>query len=464
MRLTLTLIAGLALAPAALAQHEHEGHEHQPTTPPPATAPAGEETMPGMEMPHEGHQHHPGMTMEEGTMSFMPSSVNLADPMSRAGSGTAWQPDSTPMYGAMLHKGGNMIMLHGAAYPRYTHVGSRRGDDKFDAPNWFMGMLSRPLGANDQIGLHAMLSLDPITEGGFGYPLLFQSGETWRGRALHDRQHPHDLFSELSATYSRRFGENASAYLYLGYPGEPALGAPAFMHRLSAMDDPDAPLSHHWQDSTHITFGVATLGVAAKNVKIEGSAFNGTEPDENRYDFDTLKLNSYSGRLSWNPNADTALQVSHGFIKSPEAHHPGVNVHRTTASLLYNRPLGPDANWSSALIWGRNDDNEVGKTDSYLLETSYRTGANTVYARVERVEKSGHELVLLEEDEDRIFPVNAFTLGYVRDLRRGSGIDTGLGAQITLHSKPGGLDAYYGSGTPVSFQVFFRFRPSLHAH
>jgi hypothetical protein len=228
-------------------------------------------------------------------------------------------------------------------------------------------------------------------------------------------------------------------------------------------DPPYAP--GHWiPQMIDRAGGVATLGVAGRNVKIEGSAFNGTEPDENRYDLDTLKLNSYSGRLSWNPSADTALQVSHGFLKSPEAHHPGVNVHRTTASILYNRPLGRDANWSSALVWGRNDDTEVGKTDSYLLETNYQTGPDTVYARLERVEKSGHELVLLPADEDRIFPVNAFTLGYVRDLRRGSGIDTGLGAQITLHSKPGGLDAYYGSGTPVSFQVFLRIRPSLHAH
>jgi hypothetical protein len=35
------------------------------------------------------------------------------------------------------------------------------------------------------------------------------------------------------------------------------------MHRPS-QHDPDAPIGHHWQDSTHITFGVATLGAVAQ--------------------------------------------------------------------------------------------------------------------------------------------------------------------------------------------------------
>lgn len=398
----------------------------------------------------------------QGVMLSMPSSVNLGDPMSRESSGTAWIPDSTPMYGKMIMRGNQMIMLHGAAFLRYTDVGSRRGDRRIDAPNWFMGMYSRPLGARAQIGLRAMLSLDPLTEGGFGYPLLFQSGESWHHVPLHDRQHPHDLFSELSATYSQRVGSGVSTYLYLGYPGEPALGPPTYMHRLLGYDMPDAPISHHWQDSTHITFGVATLGLARRNIKLEGSIFNGREPDENRYNFDPLRLNSYSGRISWNPGAHLAVQVSHGFIKEPEALEPGVNLHRTTASLIYNRPLGPDANWTYSLVWGQNNDSDIGQANSYLAETDYQRGANTLYARLEQVEKAGRELSLAAADQGRLFNVGAYSVGYIRDLRHGdgSGIDTGLGVQITLNSKPSSLNAYYGSGTPVSFEIFFRFRPS----
>ena len=139
-----------------------------------------------------GEHEHEKMQME------MHSTIDLADPMSREGSGTSWLPDSSPMYGKMFMLGEDMLMLHGAIFPRYTNVSTRRGDDRIDAPNWFMGMYSHPLGDNTQIGARLMMSLDPLTEGGRGYPLLFQTGESWHDQPLHDRQHPHDLFDELS--------------------------------------------------------------------------------------------------------------------------------------------------------------------------------------------------------------------------------------------------------------------------
>jgi hypothetical protein len=400
--------------------------------------------------PHESHR--PEMTMA--------SSLNIAEPMSRESSGSSWVPDSTPMYGRMLHFGDDMLMLHGGIFPRYVNANTHRGDDRIDAPNWFMAMYSHPFNENAQLGFRGMMSLDLLTEGGRGYPLLFQTGETWDGKALHDRQHPHDLFDEISLSYSQKFGNDFSAYLYAGYPGEPALGPPAFMHRLSAMDDPDAPLSHHWQDSTHIVFGVATLGLVWRDFKIEGSTFTGREPDEVRYDFDEPKFDSYSGRVSWNPTKNLAMQVSHGYLHSPEELAPDENQHRTTASLIYNKPLGPDANWSNSFVWGQNR-GHGGKTQSFLFETNYQAGRDTFYGRFEHVQKPGHELVLDEIDHERVFPINAFTVGYVRDLSHGGGIDVGLGGQFTIHDVPGGLDRYYGDEIPVAFQVFLRVRPSL---
>ena len=391
----------------------------------------------------------------------MGSSLNLTDPMTRESSGSSWVPDSTPMYGRMFMFGEDMLMLHGAIFPRYVNANTQRGDDRIDAPNWFMAMYSHPLGENAQLGFRGMMSLDLLTEGGRGYPLLFQSGETWRKNALHDRQHPHDLFDEISLSYSRKLSHDFSAYLYAGYPGEPALGPPAFMHRLSAMDDPDAPLGHHWQDSTHVTFGVVTLGLVWRDFKIEGSTFKGREPDERRYDFDSPKLDSFSGRLSWNPTKNLALQISHGFMHSPEELEPESNRHRSTASLLYNKPLGRDTNWSNSVVWGQNHDSGHGKTQSILLETDYQRGRDTVYARFERVEKPGHELVLDPIDEERVFPIYAYTIGYVRDLSHRNGVDIGLGGQVTINDVPSALDHYYGEDVPFSFQVFFRVRPSL---
>ena len=414
----------------------------------------------GMAMPEHQHAEH----AEHGMEMKMHSSINVVDPMNREGSGTSWIPDSSPMYGRMFMFGEDMLMLHGAIFPRYTNVSSDRGDDRIDAPNWIMGMFSHSLSENMQLGLRAMMSLDPLTEQGRGYPLLLQSGESWHDQPLHDRQHPHDLFDELSFSLSQKFDVDLSGYIYFGYPGEPALGPPTFMHRPSAMDDPDAPISHHWQDSTHVTFGVATAGVQWKNVKVEGSIFTGREPDENRYDFDRPRFDSYSGRISWNPTPDLALQVSHGYIESPEGLEPDVNRHRTTASLIYNRALGPDSNWATSLVWGQNDDTHEGKTESVLLETDYQRERDTVYARWERVEKSGHELVLAPVDLNEIFAVNAVSIGYVRDLSHGNKIDIGLGGQVSLDFWPEELDRYYGGGPGYGFQVFLRLRPTRHEH
>ncbi len=431
---------------------------------------------------HPSHLSHPSHEMQEHPPSHgygvagppshadhemhmeMHSSIDIADPMNREGSGTSWLPDSSPMYGRMFMFGGDMLMLHGAIFPRYTNVSTRRGDDRIDAPNWIMGMYSHPLGETAQFGARLMMSLDPLTEGGRGYPLLFQSGESWHDQPLHDRQHPHDLFDELSMSLSQKFDHDLSAYVYFGYPGEPALGPPTFMHRPSAMDDPDAPIGHHWQDSTHVTFGVATAGLAWQNIKIEGSIFTGREPDENRYDFDRPRFDSFSGRISWNPTKNLALQASYGYIKSPEDLEPDLKRHRTTASVIYNLPLGHDSNWSNTFVWGQNHDTGEGKTQSFLIESDYQRGRDTVYFRWERVEKSGHELVLDPPDESRIFPVSGYTIGYVRDLSHGNGLDVGLGTQFTINDRPDGLDRYYGDDLGYAFQFFLRIRPSLHSH
>ena len=412
----------------------------------------------------QSHSSHKSLSSAPSHEMAMQSSVNLVDPMSREGSGTSWLPDSTPMYGHMFPAGDGMLMLHGAIFPRYTNVSTLRGDDRIDAPNWFMGMYSHPLGDNTQFGARLMMSLDPLTEQGRGYPLLFQSGESWSGQALHDRQHPHDLFDELSLSLSQKFDNDFSGYIYVGYPGEPAIGPPAFMHRTSAMDSPDAPISHHWQDSTHITFGVATIGAQWRNLKLESSVFTGREPDEDRYDFDRPRFDSFSGRISWNPVSDLALQFSHAYIKSPEGLEPDLKQHRTTASIIYNRSLGHDSNWSNTFVWGQNRDTGEGKTQSFLIESNYQRRRDTVYIRWEHVEKSGHELVLREVDLEKIFPVDAYTLGYVRDLAHGNGIDVGLGTQFSISHGPDRLDRYYGDDPGYSFQFFLRIHPSLHDH
>jgi hypothetical protein len=399
-------------------------------------------------------------------MNSMPSSFSKNLPMNRNGSGTSWMPDETPVYAYMIMKEKTMIMLHGNIFLRYANhdifnKGSRGGSG-FEAPNWFMGMIQKETGQKGLFMARAMISLDPLTVGGNGYPLLFQSGETYKGERLIDHQHPHDLFSELSIGYSYAVSRDADIVGYVGYPGEPALGPPAFMHRTSAMSDPDAPLSHHWQDATHITFGVATLGLRYKNFKVEGSAFNGREPDENRYNFDKITINSYSYRISVNPSAQWALQFSQGFIQSPEASEPGVDVVRTTASVLFSKKKS-EGNYDAALVWGYNNKNDGHKEHSLLLEDNHHFKKNTVYSRYEFVQKSSEELDLLSELGDVEFNIHAFTMGYNHLIFAARFFDFLGGFQGTINFSPKKLQNIYGKN-PLAVEVYLQMRPKLHYH
>jgi hypothetical protein len=354
-------------------------------------------------------------------------------------------------------------MIHGNLFLRYTsqdfNESGARGDEQFGAPNWLMLMASRNVVKRGNLMLRGMFSLDRITEGGNGYPLLFQTGETWEGAPLIDRQHPHDLFSELAVTYSHSTGKDQAALIYLGYPGEPALGPPAFMHRPSAMSLPDAPISHHWQDATHITFGVATIGYVWKSIRIDASIFTGREPDENRFDFDRPRFDSYSGRLSINPSPELAFQVSHGFLKSPEAHEPELDINRTSASILHQQMTGDGKYWMSSLVWGANAPTSMDLQNSFLVESEYQFGGGSVFGRVEFVQKPAEELGI-EDPGEHVSWVNHFVIGATKGIVTFSGLELLAGGHFSFYHVEDELQPYYGS-QPLSFGLFVQLRPTL---
>ncbi|MES2647945.1 MAG: hypothetical protein V4717_13780 [Bacteroidota bacterium] len=397
-------------------------------------------------------------------MMQMPHAFSRNLPMTRNGSGTAWLPDNTPMYGYMFHAGNWMYMLHGHAYLRYNKQDlldkGSRGDSKVDAPNMIMLMGQRNVGQRGLFHFNTMFSLDPLTVGGEGYPLLFQTGETYNGKPLVDRQHPHDLFSELSVSYANALSKQSDIFIYVAYPGEPALGPAAYVHRPSGFFNPDAPLTHHWVDATHITFGVATLGYRYGNFKIEGSSFTGREPNEERYDFDKPKFDSWSGRLSYNPSAKWAMQVSHGFIKSPEILHANEDVNRTTASATYSTRGKGETFTNITAVWGMNKVKDHHAEHGILLEATRSVQRSTIYGRYEWVEKSIEELDLDESifGHDAIFPVHAFTAGTSYDFLTLGKTKLALGAQLSIFHPAKKLSAIY-SENPIAAQVYLRIYP-----
>src|SRR5215212_4136084 len=433
-----------------------------PTTgePQPAAAPHKHD-MGNMDMSTPAGEGQPSHTMEMNMPGMVMESNGRVT--SSTGSGTMWQPASTPMH--MLHrmKGDWMVMLHAEAKIGVNAQGGPRGVTKFESQNWLMAMASRRVGRGT-LDLRSMFSAEPFTFSPVGSPQLFQTGESYNGQPLRNAQHPHDLFMTLSASYTVPIGERGSWYAYLGFPGEPALGPVAFMHRASAAENPSAPLSHHLQDSTHISYGVFTTGFTYRWFKVEGSVFNGREPDEQRYDFEFNPWTSRSIRVQFAPNKNWAMQVSYGLLKNPEAVEPG-DVRRTTASLSYNKPLRR-GNWATTFIWGRNRENhhnEPSTLNGYTAESTLQfLDRNYLYTRLELVDKNG---LLDREDRQQlgitdhhpIFRIGAYTFGGARDIWETEKFTVALGGDVTFYSKPAVLDTIYGNN-PTSYHFFVRFR------
>jgi hypothetical protein len=458
MKFLLYLGLILLLTPSAFAQHEgHKAPPAKPTTSPQPSPSPAEET-------HAGMDH--GLLVVEDDEMFVrvgDSHANLM-PMGRMGSGTAWQPASSIM--PMMHKQVDdwLLMFHYNIVAGVNAQGGPRGVTKFESANWFMPSAMRRVGPGT-LELRGMFSAEPFTFPPGGSPLLFQTGETYKGELLIDRQHPHDLFMELSATYTLPLGERGTWFVYGGYPGEPALGPTAFMHRTSASENTSAPLSHHLQDSTHISFGVVTSGFTYRWFKLEGSIFNGREPGENRYNFEANPWTSRSARLWFAPNDNWSIQVSHGFLRNPEALAPG-DVRRTTASISYNRKF-ERGNWASSLIWGRNHeghDGEIFNLNGYVAESTVNfLDRNYLYTRLELADKNQ-----LLRDDDRAqlgitehhpsFRIGAYTFGGSREIWNTEKHSLAVGSDVTFYSKPSILDAIYGTN-PVSWKIFFRLRP-----
>jgi hypothetical protein len=390
-----------------------------------------------------------GMQME------MTASTNLQLPSPHEGSGTGWQPASVTGNEWMWMRGRWMLMAHGVIFIDYNQQGGPRGEGKAESVNWGMLMEQHKLGAGT-ILLRQMFSAESLTSPHPGFPELFQTGETYHGEPLVDHQHPHNVFAELAALYSLPITDKISWELYGGPSAEPAIGPVTYIHRASASELPLAPLSHHLQDSTHTSFGVVTTGFVIDRLKLEACAFNGREPNEERWSIQLAPLDSWSVRASIAPTRNWVAQYSVGRLEHPEALEPG-SQWRQTASVEYNRPMG-QGNWATTLVWGRVHKIATDATlNSYLLESTVNFHRrNYAFTRMELV------------DKDELFPeamvhpayrIGAYTFGGVRDLIHDKAWQLGLGADITVYSKPAVLDAAYGNN-PVSFQIFLRMRPA----
>jgi hypothetical protein len=418
-----------------------------------AWAPAAGQTgssdaMAGMNMPPTGASSPPGT---KGMMNMdMPSGGLLGTyPMTRDSSGTSWQPDNSGHDAIHAVADGWMLMGHLILTGVYDTQSGPRGADKEFLEGMLMGAARRDLENGDMINVRAMFSPDPLM-GKSGYPLLLASGETANGVIpLIDRQHPHDLVMELAGSYTRRLDGADSMFLYVADPGEPALGPPAFMHRPSGMDIPDAPITHHWLDATHIVFGVATAGFVHDDWKLEASQFTGREPDQFRYGFDPVRLDSTSLRASWNPAPEWSLQVSWGHLASPEQLAPQLDENRTTASATYVAAFAGDSSLAATLAWGLKQESDGTNLNGLLLESEYAIGPWTAFGRAEWEENNELDAF------GRVARVGELTIGGIHDWPIAEHFKLGLGALYAFDFVPSAIVPSYGDA-PHGAMAFLR--------
>jgi hypothetical protein len=370
-------------------------------------------------------------------------------PMTRDGPGTSWQPDESPHAELHATAGDWMLMGHVMLFGVYDTQSGPRGADMAFVEGMLMGAARRDLANGDTLNLRAMLSPDSQM-GRSGYPLLLAGGETANGiTPLIDRQHPHDLVMELAGSWAHRLDSDGSVFLYVADPGDPALGPAAFMHRASGMDIPAAPIMHHWLDSTHITFGVLTGGFVHNDWKLEVSQFTGREPDQYRYDFDSLRLDSTSARASWNPDPHWSLQASWGHLNSPEQLAPEINENRTTASATWVSEFADASSLAATLAWGWKQQSDGADLNGVLLESEYRFEPWTVFARTEW--EQNNEL----DAFGRARSVSDLTLGAIHDWPIAEHWKAGLGALYAFDFVSSTIVPSYG-GDPHGFMGFVR--------
>lgn len=394
-----------------------------------------------------------------GTMNGMPGMQGMATmPMkamlgswsaNREGSGTSWQTDSAPMFMKMLPAhGGVDLSTMGTLQAGYVDAGGKRGDNGFFSNSMIMFMGRKQLGSGT-LGLHFMTSLDPILNGKRGVPNLFQNGFTVHGVDIGDRKDPHNIFAELAASYSHPLSKGWSGFVYGGPVGEPALGNAMYLHRTSGLEIPEAPISHDWFDGSHISFGVATLGLVYRNKwKLEGSVFNSDEPGAHLYGIGRIAFNSASGRLSYNPSRDWSFSTSYGSLKSD------VSEHRLTFSTAYSHALPHGDNLSATAYFGQNIVNGSPNSNAWLGEVTYYHAKEAFFTRFERVDKS--ELVGVPAGNHTI---NKLLFGDVHNFYSKDHLDYGIGAYAGVYSFPNSLKAAYGNN-PLTCGVFVRIRPS----
>jgi hypothetical protein len=190
------------------------------------------------------------------------------------------------------------------------------------------------------------------------------------------------------------------------------------------------------------------------------------EPDQQRWNIELRKFDSWSTRLSYNPAPEWSMQVSYGDLRSPEQLEPETRVRRTTASISHHRSFA-GAEWATTLAYGLSSQwiltpgSGIKRwSGALLVESSVSDGRRTTwFGRFEFVGKPGHDLHA-DAVATAILPTSKLQGGFERTLASGHGVNAGIGGTIAVSLVPAELTArYYGRWAP-GFGVFLVLQPA----
>ncbi len=348
----------------------------------------------------------------------------------------------------------------------FSAVQGLRGVNQFAAPNMFMIDAGSTIGTRQFINLDLMGTTELWTYSQHGYPELLQVGEERSdGTAFVDAQHPHSSpIMGLTLSDTITIDQAKTLKLFLAPRGESTDGPIALMHRVSARDNPDAPLGHHvGQDVGHISSTVVGAQLNLGTWVVEASAFNGTEPEPTHVDLPIGPLNSEALRITYLLASQHRIMASIAQVDQTDPIYPGTtSATRLSASIYDHLLLGSGSLDHSFIVGSITRRPRPSTLNSFLDEGTWKHNTFDIWGRVEVLQRLASELEMptasVMGDEKRW--VSAFTVGYTHWSAWHPKLGFGVGTSLTMDVLPSEWVTAYGRRTPLTARLIFQLRGS----
>ncbi len=353
-----------------------------------------------------------------------------------------------------------MLMIHGNGFLAGINESGPRGRNTFAAPNMFMGDLGTSIGDRHYVNLDFMGTVERWSIPDQGYPELLQIGEeNNQGIPYLDAQHPHSspiMGLTLSDTISFG-GDKNHIKIFIAPRGEATDGPVAFMHRVTGMINPDAPLGHHiGQDVGHITSTVIGESLKIGATGFEASTYHGAEPKPQNVDLPIGNLDSYSFRLIEEFSPKFIAMASYAYVSNPELNNPDITFENRFSASIYNSfSIFHDWSFDNTLIWGSVSNYDHASTlTSFAEEFLFKGIAPRIWGRIEVLQRTPNELqIQTSADANAGQWVTAITFGYTHRVANWESAEVGIGGSVTTDFLPQSYQGAYG-GNPWTGKLF----------